>query len=142
MRIHTKAFKPDLADIYVPGVSIANLSQHRSQTHAWAFEVALAGTGRQGGAYGNVDFVTATWDEWGVWLKHLYEIDPDARCGGNVKAPIYADRADFHICTAGRFRGGFDLTNQHRKHKWEPRGGGWHDCNCGATRSGHVMATR
>ena len=141
MRIHTSATRQQVESINVPGVTIGGITEHRSHTHQRAFEVGLAGSGREGGAYGRVPYVTATWDEWGVWLNRLYEIDPDARCGSNVKHPIYADRIDFRICTGGRFDD-LTLSNQHRKHKWEPRGDGFHDCHCGATRSGHVMTSR
>lgn len=142
MRIHTNATRAQVESINVPGITLGGITEHRSHTHERAFEVGLSGSGRQGGAYGRVSYVTATWDEWGVWLSHLYEIDLAARCGGNAKSPIYTDRSDFHHCTGGRFLGDFDLTKQHRQHRWDSLGDGWHECKCGATRSGHVMTTR
>jgi hypothetical protein len=41
--------------------------------------------------------VAPTYDEWGMFLRELYEIDPDMKCD------YYAHRADFHDKTKYAF---------------------------------------
>ena len=142
MRIHTSLTREQIAGIKIEGVTMGNLSSHGSRTHKRAFEVGLSGSGLTGGRYGQADFKTAVWDEWGAWLNELYLLDRDARCG-NRKHPIYADAADFHESTQYRFHGGFDMSRLCKRHKWEWVGGGYVECKregCDAVRSNHVMA--
>jgi hypothetical protein len=47
----------------------------------------------------------ATWDQWGVFLGYLFDVDPDMVCGSSLKYAAYRDANDFHIKTNGRFRG-------------------------------------
>ena len=42
--------------------------------------------------------VAPTYDEWGMFLRELYEIDPDMKCD------YYANRDDFHRKTKGLFK--------------------------------------
>ena len=42
--------------------------------------------------------VAPTYDEWGMFLRELYEIDPAMKCD------YYLNRADFHLQTKGEFR--------------------------------------
>lgn len=77
--------------------------EHRSQSHARAFEVKLSasrkeqGDGRRpanSGYNGAADGYAPTYDEWGWLLAAIYKLDDKAVVGG-VKYPTYADREDF-----------------------------------------------
>ena len=146
MRLHTdKVTEADLADAaQAAGVELHRATRHGSWSRNHAFEVTLEGSGREGGAYGNVDGRVGTWDEWGMFLAHLYRIDTDMIAG-----PYQHNREDeyesFDFLTGDRYR---DLTpkGQHKRHKWEPNGiqptycfmpgtvASYveHECNCGA----------
>ena len=184
MRIHTKLTRQDIQDAvmrsrvlgpgtaqneyrartakaraYITGVGISALTEHGSRTHDRAFEVQLSGDSSRGpnsGRYGMDDWSdkAATWDQWGLFLSVLFEVDPAARVGG-AKNPIYIDRDHFHWSTGGRYLGtpddngvsridaptGTFLTagkGYHRQHKWTPGGssvtGAYYvsECACGA----------
>jgi hypothetical protein len=88
----------------------------RSKDHA--FDLSLTGTSSRrpnSGRYGAGDDYAATWDEWGMFLNHLYELDPEMEC------PYYKDRDDFNFQTGSRF---LTLTpeQQCKNHKWEYQG--------------------
>jgi uncharacterized protein YwbE len=87
------------------GVSFKILTEHRSTTHARAFEVQLTasqpGKGRRAGnsgSYGAGSEYAATYDEWGWLIAALYRVDPKA-VWGSVKHPQYADADHFHDVT-------------------------------------------
>lgn len=137
----------------------ARYSEHSSRTHPRAFEIQLFGDSSRGpnsGFYGmdNYGDKAATWDQWGMFLSALFEVDPAARVGG-AKNPIYIDRDHFHWSTGGRYLGtpdddgvrrvdaptGTFLTagkGYHRQHKWTSGGssvtGTYYvsECACGA----------
>lgn len=90
-------------------VTFKTLAGHRSQSHAYAYEIqleaAVRDNGRRAGnsgSYGAMrpeyDGYAATFDEWGWLLTALYAIDPHMVVG-TVKYPVYADRADFDHAT-------------------------------------------
>ena len=58
----------------------------------------------------------ATWDEWGMFLNYLFEMDPDAIATG-----AYDGRDEFLLKTDWRFT---DLTADEacKNHKWEYTG--------------------
>jgi len=124
MRIHTNTLT--LADIHaavnnLPSVYVT-VSRHGSRSHDHAFEVSLEGNGyaRNTGNHGADDYEKgATWDEWGVFLAHLFAKDADAMCG-SAKYPVYRDAADFHYQTADRFadpESGLP-DDTHKRHNW------------------------
>lgn len=124
MRIHSE--KITAQDIFaatkangMTGVDAAVMS-HRSHTHTWAFEVTLTGnSGRRvntGTSGGHAEDHAATWDEWGIFLAHLFAVDPQARVGG-AKYPVYADAEEFHDVTYGRFET-LAHSDQHKNHRW------------------------
>lgn len=91
-------------------VTFKTLSEHRSNSHAHAFEIqleaAVRDNGRRAGnsgSYGamspDADGYAATYDEWGWLLRSLYLLDPDMVVGSQ-KNPIYMDAEDFHTKTA------------------------------------------
>lgn len=120
-----------------------------SRTHAYGYHVRLSGsgqlanTGLTGAGYENA----ATWDEWGAWFGALFELDPEARCGGTVFNPVYRNASHFHYLTGERFRyndlaGGHLPTDTHPRHQWEydgtwgDHGTSSHHCTkCSAVRS-------
>lgn len=110
----------------------AEISTHGSRVAARGFEVKLFGTsprmpntGRYGGGRYGGD-TAATWDEWGMFLAALFDLDP-AMIVGPGGRPAYADAAAFHAATCDRYR---ELTadRQHRTHRWQSNGAGWQLC--------------
>lgn len=133
MKLHTDLIKS--LDLYNAaaqagrGVDVSFTSKgSRSRDHA--FDVTLTGTSSRrpnSGRSGASDDYAATWDEWGMFFAHLYEIDPQMKCWA------YDDANDFHFKTAARFR---CLTpeQQCKNHKWEYQGtaatGAYHIQQC------------
>lgn len=134
MRIHSDTLTP--ADVYAaadaagPGVHVT-LTRHGSRSRSHALEVKLTGTSSRrpnGGNRGaDSDAYAATWDEWGMFLARLFDVDPDATCWAYPNGGT-----DFDIVTRGRFD---TLTpdEQHRLHRWNfDYGAGLLTCACGA----------
>jgi hypothetical protein len=98
----------------VAGVDIMTLTVHGSRSRATAWEFALSGSSpyRGGGNIGN--YQGATWDEWGIFLAHLFTVDPQAHCGANS----YQSAEHFNWVTGNRFA---TLTpgQQHKRHRWD-----------------------
>jgi hypothetical protein len=133
MRIHTNA---DMQAIYhaetVAGVQIDNLTPHGSRKSTRAFEVLLTGDSNRrpnGGSYGAGNSYAATWDQWGVFLAKIFEIDPDASCWA------YENAADFHYKTSTRFAEGWP-EDAHGDHTFRFQGvAGQQSCTkCSATK--------
>lgn len=83
-----------------------------------------------GYAGADTDDYAATWDEWGIILGALYDLDP------NMTGDYYADREHYHWATGGRFEDGGPATT-HDNHRWEYQGEAVttysvHRCKCGA----------
>ncbi len=117
------------------GVTIEHLSVHGSRTRARAFKFYLSGSGRNGGQWGAQDYQTATWDEWGIFLGHLFARDAFAHCGRNS----YIGADDYHWQTGDRFH---SLTpdEQCKRHKWESLMPYVHECSkCNAIRRWSVQ---
>lgn len=102
MRIHTNGHK--MGDLFtaarVAGVSFAKIEKHGSRKRDRAFEVKLEGSSnRDGQGYDShcYTYKAATWDEWGVFLAHLFAADPD------MTTPYYLDAHDFAFQTNSRF---------------------------------------
>lgn len=85
----------------------------------------------------------ATWDQWGILLALIFDLDPDAKVGG-YKRPYYNGADDFHYQTGARFtdtgviNAGIMamLTDFHGDHTW--RSGNYyyeqHCTKCSAVR--------
>lgn len=76
-----------------------------SRTRDHAFDVTLTGESKRrpndrGASRGTGKFA-ATWDQWGVFLGFLFDIDPD------MVTPYYENARDFHYKTDGRFEDGW-----------------------------------
>ena len=80
-------------------VYIERLTRRGSRSHDHAYDVILTSDGRltRRRTMGNEGF-TATWEQWGWFLSHLYSVD------ANMKAGPYADAGDFHHKTEGKYR--------------------------------------
>lgn len=123
MRIHSDLITA--SDIYtatrdLPGV-YAEVTTHGSRSRRSAFEVRLEGNGyaRNTGNAGADNYENAaTWDEWGVVIARLFDIDPDAFCG-TAKYPAYRNAEDFHAQTDNRFMSGEMPDDTHKRHSWE-----------------------
>lgn len=144
MKLHTNVLTE--RDVYrattaagMAGVR-ADVVQVGSRSRSHAFDVHLTGTSSRlpnGGArareaYWGVDRDhAATWDEWGMFLAALYELDPLMVCGSPGR-PAYLNRAAFHAATGGRFLS-LRAHEQHGRvgHKWH-RFDGVQRCDCGA----------
>lgn len=113
----------------------ATASEHGSRSRVLAWEVSLTGTsgrrpntGRYGSPVGEDDGTrAATWDEWGMLLAHLFEVDPDATAGP------YDGVSDFDYKTGGRYDA-LTPEDQHRNHRWNFLAAGAQACDCGAVR--------
>lgn len=122
----------DIPEVYV------DVTEHGSRSRARKLDVTLSAEPRKGRRPRNSNReatgdAAATWDEWGVFLAHLYDIDPDMTCWA------YENAEHFHWATAGRFaNGGPDV--RHDQHKWVLEGtvitGTYFTraCSCGARR--------
>lgn len=117
------------------GVTIVDLSEHGSKTRLRAFKFYISGSGVFGGQYGNASHKTATWDEWGIALAHLFDVDPFTHTGKGG----YVGAEDYHWQTGGRFKT-LTADQQHLRHRWERMHvlstGEHHEdwCDCGAVR--------
>lgn len=121
MRLHTDTLT--YQDIYdacrKARVSAPVLSRHGSRKRDHAFEVILSGSNPRN-ANGN-DFKAATWDEWGVFLAHLFYRDPQMFAG--TKNWNYDGAEHFNRRTDDRFVWRPDTFNYmpsdtHPQHKW------------------------
>lgn len=119
MRIHSDILnRGDVSDAAQAAgiVTFVRLSTVGSRSRARAFDVILSGTSSHRTQWhGGAGERAATWDEWGMFLGRLFELDPDAHCGKNS----YQSAAHYHWMTGDRFR---SLTPpyQHKRHRWEP----------------------
>jgi hypothetical protein len=99
------------------GVYAVNFKQCGSRSKDHAFDLSLRGNSTRrpnpgtGGRNFSDDEYAATWDEWGMFIHALYQIDPDALIGQ------YGSRAVFEETTCGRFD---ELTAETacRGHRW------------------------
>lgn len=127
MRIHTDTLTE--RDIYdacrKAKVSAPVFTRHNSRKRDHAFEVQLSGSSPYR-SQGHGDHA-ATWDEWGVFLAHLFYRDPKAFVGS--KNWNYDGQEHFHYRTGHRFVWRPDTFNYmpsdtHPRHKWWTDGTG------------------
>lgn len=80
MKIHSdKLTKSDLYECAAgSGAWIDEMSEGRSRSRVRRFEVYLNGSSRYAAQHGGK---AATWDEWGIWIDRLFDIDPQAIIG-------------------------------------------------------------
>lgn len=118
MRLHsdTITHRDFIHAAHTARVAVVDLSTHGSRSRDHAFKFTLSGTGAQTSQWGSSDHRCATWDEWGIFLAHLFDVDPIAHTGKNS----YLSGQHYHWVTGDRFR---TLTPeyQHKRHRWESR---------------------
>ena len=108
--IHTATRAAGMRDVH------AQVIQRGSRTRDRAFDVKLCGTSTrlQNPGTGPRDNIqhAATWDEWGMFINALFELDSDAIIGQ------YPSQAIFDEVTAGRFES-LTAPYQHPNHKFD-----------------------
>lgn len=140
MRIHSNTVNEAdirrVVDVLVGGnVRVHSLTRHGSRSRHHALNLILSGSSKFGGQYGDLNYAAATWDEWGIVLNAIFELDPDA-----VVLGVYESAEHFHWVTGDRYR---MLTPgaQHLRHNWlsgdaggRSVGGSYYvqSCKCGA----------
>lgn len=117
MRIHTDSLTPRNVHetlMGLPGV-YAEVAEHGSRSKHHALEVRLTGTS----PYRTMDGEdqAATWDEWGVVMRRLFNLDPDMVIGNNSKN--FETRAGFELRTGDRFDDALVPADTHPRHRWE-----------------------
>lgn len=135
MRFHTDTLTRDdvIRAARKAGATIETLSSHGSRSRDHAFEVKLTGNSNRrpnGGSYGAGDDYAATWDQWGVFIGQLFNLDPD------MTTIYYHDAGAFDAVTLGRFDilpdepVPFSLSHDH---SWAVASPGIQECRkCGA----------
>lgn len=122
MRLHTNEVTREQIEAAAAGIAdgvTVEIEEYGSKSRNRAFEVVLLGNGGMNLGYSRSNKRHATWDEWGVLIARLYELDFGAWWGTNSKYPTYENHSDFHVYTQFRFE---DLTlpeDTHYMHKWE-----------------------
>lgn len=98
MRIHTNiADGPTIHHAaQLADARVFRLEAKGSRSHSMAFEVNLSGNSPRR-TQADRDEYAATYDQWGVFLAHLYVIEP------TMKAGPYRNVADFRVKTHGAY---------------------------------------
>ena len=116
MRMHTDTLTlDDLRDAARLARVEMEFTTHGSRKRKRAFDVKLTGESRRRPNGGNIGAGTgyaATWDQWGVFLGHLFECDP------SMVTPYYENAGDFHYRTAYRFEDEWP-ADAHGDHRFE-----------------------
>jgi hypothetical protein len=92
---------------YVPGhcgfEKFEHLARPRLASRGWDVLLYRAGSRRPfaTGRHGAGDRGAARYDDYGLWLAALYDLDPDMQVRGQYP---YKGRDDFHRATEGKFR--------------------------------------
>lgn len=116
MRIHSDYVT--VSDIYallrdgLTGVSV-EVSRHGSRKRAAALEVRLEGTSTRRNMSNTGQ--AATWDEWGVFMARVFNLDANAILG-------HEDRGNFVERTQERFEALTMPEDAHGNHHWESAG--------------------
>ncbi len=114
MRFHTSLDEIDIRSVELPpGVRWHHVREYGSRSRLRAFEIVLEGTSSYGGQWGDHDYSAGTWDEWGVVLGRLFELDPNARV-----ARVYEGAEHYHEVTGDRFRPDRLPERLCPRHKW------------------------
>ena len=96
----------------VAGVGFTRLNLKGSRSRDHAFDFILTGHSPRRQNFGGEDYA-ATYDEWGVLLGVLFDLDPTAVVPG-----VYQSGEHFHWATTDRYREGMP-ADTHPQHKWE-----------------------
>lgn len=137
MKLHTSLTVDQVRETFhnlIPGATLV-IEEHGSRSHERRLDIrpfdnlTLDVKGRRMtsniGEYAGRKGIT--YDEWGILLNALYDLDPD------MNATYYQDRRDFHESTGWRFTT-LKWEDQHGRHRWDFKAHGEHACKCGAVR--------
>lgn len=101
MRLHSDILTlADISAALPPYVCLGKYSNFASRSRQCGFDISLTGHGarhtrkKNSGNHGAGDEYAASWDDWGVWIAALYDIDPDMIAGH------YKNRDMFYAQTA------------------------------------------
>jgi hypothetical protein len=94
------------------GVNFTRLELKGSRSRDHKFDLILTGTSGRRQNMGGPD-EAARWDEWGIFLGHLFRLDP------LMWSPYYADAEHYTWATGGRFTPDFGPGDTHKRHPWE-----------------------
>lgn len=134
MRLHNNhlTYRNAAEAASVAQANLDDFTGHGSTIRPRAWEVRLLGGFEVHSArrpndrqyHAGTDTYAATWDQWGVFLRHLYEIDPQMVCGSPSR-PTYANLTAFTVATDGRFKvnaAGAAMwpRDEHGDHRWQP----------------------
>lgn len=137
MRIHSdKITARDIGNAaHRARVGLDTLAEHGSRSRKRAFNVNLTGSSRRhpGHSSATLDSHAATWDQWGIFLRYLFAIDPNATCYA------YNGLDDFDHKTGTRFAY-LTLADSHGDHTFRYSGtAGQQECTkCEAVRRWEV----
>lgn len=113
MRIHSDSL--EALDIRKAGrlaaVTFTRLDLYGSRSREAAFDVILSGDSGRRQNFGGPD-EAASWDQWGIFLGHLFRLDP------TLVTPYYGSADEFVWRTGNRFTPDFTPGNCHRAHSW------------------------
>lgn len=113
MRIHSDYVT--VSDIYailsegLSGVTV-EITRHGSRKRKAALEVRLEGTSTRRNMSNTGQ--AATWDEWGVFMARVFNLDANAILG-------HEDKGNFVERTQGRFESLTMPDDAHGNHRWE-----------------------
>lgn len=117
----------------IAGVGFTRLEEKGSRSRDRQFDIILTGSSPRNQNMGGPD-KAATWDEWGIFLGVLFNIDPAAHTAKHG----YESGPHFHWSTGNRFAHPLTPKARHGQHHWEWAGhtatGSYtvHECECGA----------
>jgi len=89
---------------------ISPFNVHKARKRAYRFEIVLSGDSPFRNGHDS-SYPAATWDQWGIFLNALFEIDPD------ISTQYYANREAFNAITDDRFIA-LTYEQSHRRHNW------------------------
>lgn len=140
MKIHSNTLTD--ADLYTAArqaaVGFTRKDAKGSRSRARAWDIILTGHSNTRQNFG--DDYAATWDEWGIFLGHLFAVDPE------MTATYYSSADEFHWMTGDRFRT-LAHADQHLRHTWKYQGASAtgtyavSECKCGAIQRRMVRGT-
>ena len=112
MRIHSDSIRVSDLNAAARAARVdMEFTTHGSRKRDHAFNVNLTGESKRRPNRNHAsDEFAATWDQWGVFLAALFDVDP------NASMTYYDGSADFHYRTAHRFASGWpkDAHGDHR----------------------------
>ena len=115
------------------GVRVDKLDTKGSRQRARRWDVTLEGNSAFRQNFGENQ--AATWDEWGIFIEALFQLDPDAVIGQ------YASFNDFRRTTGARFSTLW-WEDSHKRHTWKSEGNYTSSCKCGATQDWSSLMER